>query len=198
MDGKSNNGLGCGTFVMVGLAVVLAVVVGFGFCTYRVFNSKRHMATERARDAGGRGGLVTLREEALPDYAGYPKGGPLGRETFLAWKLDPRRTSIGEQSFREKAEGASVSWFLQIEDIETRGDGLLANCVVPYELKHRENLTSSSRVTVLCEFASSAKDSLLPLRRGDWVEISGRVSLGSDEAARILDAQVASQVVEKP
>lgn len=198
MDQKPDKSFGCTTFVLFGLVVVLALIAGCSLLTFRGFKSASRIAKENLIQAKSHGGSVTLREEALPDYSIYQKGASLDRDVFLAWKLDPRRTSIGEKSFREKAEGAAVTWNLQIEDIEDRGDGLLAKCVVPYDLQHPGNFSTSSQVTVNCEFPSSARDSLLPLRKGSWVDISGRLSLDTDEGARILDAQPASRVVEKP
>jgi hypothetical protein len=198
MDQKPNKGFGCATFVLIGLAVVLALIAGCGLLTYRGFKSASRVAKEKFIEESRRRGPVSFDEDQLSDYAAYQKGSPLDRDVFLAWKLDPRRTSIGEQAFREKAEGASVSWKLKVVDIATRGEGVVMKCEVPYEIKMRGNMTKTSSVAVNCEFASAARDSLLSLRRGDWAEIAGRVSLDGDQDARILDAHLSSGVAEKP
>lgn len=198
MDQKPNKGFGCATFVLIGLAVVLALIAGCGLLTFRAVKSGTRVAKEQLKELKENGGTVTFHEDQLSDYSAYQKGSPLDRDVFLAWKLDPRRTSIGEQAFREKAEGASVSWRLKVLDIVTRGEGVVMKCEVPYEIRMRGNMTKSSSVTVNCEFASAAKDSLLSLRRGDWAEITGRVSLDSEQDARILDAHHGSGVAEKP
>jgi len=198
MDQKPNKGFGCATFVLVGLAVVLALIAGCGLLTFRAVKSGSRVAKEHLKEIRGRNEAVSLDEEHFPDYAAYQKGSLLDRDVFLAWKLDPRRTSIGEQAFREKAEGASVDWNLRVVDIAARGEGVLMKCEVPFEIDMRGNMRNSSSVAVHCEFASSAKDSLLSLRKGDWTGIAGRVSLAGNEDARILDAHLSSSVAEKP
>lgn len=198
MDQKPNKGFGCATFVLLGLAVVLALIAGCGLLTFRAVKTGSRVAKEQLKELKENGGTVTFHEDQLPDYPAYQKGSPLARDVFLAWKIDPRRTSIGEHAFREKAEGASATWNLRIMDIAARGDGVLMKCEVPYELRIRDGMTRTSSVSVHCEFAAGARDSLLSLRQGDWVEIAGRVSFAGDEDATILDAHLSGGMAEKP
>lgn len=198
MDQKPNKGFGCATFVLVGLAVVLALIAGCGLLTFRAFKSGSRVAKEQLKELRENGGTVTFHEDQLPDYPAYQKGSPLERDVFLAWKIDPRRTTIGEQAFREKAEGASVSWKLRIADIAPRGEGVLMKCEVPCEFKFGGGMTRLNSVWVRCEFAEGARDSLLSLRQGDWAGIAGRLSFEGDEDATIRDAHLSDKVAEKP
>lgn len=191
----------------------MALVAGGGFLVFvlltvilfsLLFKGVKHVGksvsgqfeNERQRIMSHRDGneAVDLSQDQLADYAAYQAGTALGRDVFIAWNVDRRRTTLGMETFREKAEGATVTWQLKVEDLSPGTETINGNFTIPYHLTEGQT-TTSSNLHIRCEFTKDARDPLLTVRRGDWVDIRGRLSLKGDGVV-IREARLAGRDAE--
>lgn len=140
---------------------------------------------------------VELKEGKLPDYSGYQTGQPLSREMFLAWRTDPDATTLVRDTFREKAEGADVTWNLRAGDLRQDGDRIVGSFYLPYLVQSEGGHRAQSGVeSVRCEFAAGERESLLNIRRDQTATIRGKLSLREGETL-LREARQAGTEVEK-
>ncbi|MCW1921815.1 hypothetical protein OKA05_04580 [Luteolibacter arcticus] len=140
---------------------------------------------------------VKLTEGELPDYSSYQAGQPLTREMFLAWRSDTEATTLVQDTFREKAEGADVSWNLRAGDLRQEGDRIIGSFYLPYVTLAKDGIRTQTGVESLrCEFAAGERESLLNIRRDSMATIRGKLSLKNGETV-LRDARQAGTGVEK-
>lgn len=206
MNEIQKKGWGCGWVVLVAGGGILgcfalAALVCFWLFKGTKASVREHIEKEGLRIIGERQSgeeRVELNQNQLADYSVYQAGTPLGRDVFIAWNVDPRRTTLGMESFRAKAEGAMVTWQLKVEDLTPEAETITGNFTIPYQLKEivGSGTTSiSSSIQIQCEFAKDGR-SLLTVRRGDWVDIQGRLSLKGNEPV-ISEARLAGSDAER-
>lgn len=187
--------------------VVLLAAVGVVILAYRSFNAGKRIVGEKIelhraeaeRLAAKEAMLepVELTEGELPVYAGFQPGDPLDRGMYLAWRVDEGATTLARGTFREKIEGAEVSWALRAGDIRRDGDRITGSFYLPYVVKSEDGHRKRAGVeSVRCEFAPGERETLLAIRRDEVVTIRGKLSLKGDELL-ILDARQAGAEVEK-
>jgi hypothetical protein len=140
---------------------------------------------------------IELIEGKLTDYSTYQSGQPLSREMFLAWRADPVATTLVRDTFREKAEGADVTWNLRAGDLRQEGDRIIGSFYLTYVLRSEDGHRAHTGVeSVRCEFAAAERESLLSIRRDQTATIRGKLSIkGGDTVLR--DARQAGTEVEK-
>ncbi len=199
---------GCAVAAIAGAAALLVVCVLIAVLFFRSFRAgkeviKREWSKMEAEQvesdrlaAAADPVPVELNEESMPEYALYKAGDPLTREMFLAWKLDPGATSLLQSTFREKAEGAEVTWELQTDNLKSESEMVTGDFWIPYKISGEGKMTQTSVVRVRCQFAAGSRESLLTIRRGDRVSIRGRLSL-KDLEPTLLDARRVIEGVEK-
>lgn len=209
MNETQKKGSGCGAVALVivalALAGIVAVVMLFSFVfkkTKRVVTTEReriearHKEPVALRQGSDGNAFLKLRQDKLADYARYQAGVALDRDVFVSWSVDPLRTTLGMEAFRGKAEGAMVTWEIQAEDLTPSQDKVVGDFRIPYGFCNDDNQVNSvSSIQVRCEFGPGAGDALLAIRRGDWVNVRGRLSLKGNSPV-ILDATLAGTEAE--
>ena len=190
-----------GAVVLVGVGVLVATFVYRGVVAGKEMVSaqlEKHRAeADRAKAEAAAAQMVELKEGQLPDYATYQSGQPLSREMFIAWRSDADATTLVRDTFREKVEGADVTWTLRAGDLRQDGDRITGSFYLPYALQTAGgNLTQPGVESVRCEFAAGERESLLTIRRDQPATIRGKLSLKTGETL-LLDARQAGTEVEK-
>lgn len=199
MNDTPKKGLGCGTVALAAVVVMIALIAGLSMLTVRVLKPTRaervKVATrETSRSEDGR---VILRQDELADYATYQTGAPLERDVFIAWQIDPRRTTLSKDVFTEKVEGAEVNWKLMADDITRNQNHIIGDFRIPCSILLPNGAGEQyQEVHVRCEFAEESRDALLSVRRGDWVGIRGRLSLKNGRTS-ILEARLHGRQAEQ-
>lgn len=156
----------------------------------------RQAALDREIERNAKLRPAELNEMQLPAYALYQSGEALDCLMFLAWRVDERATSLTRESFREKIEGAEISWLLWASDIREQEDGIIGSFYLPYVVVTRSGTKRTGLEAVRCEFAPVEREALLSVRRDEQVEIRGKLSLISDGLV-IREALLAGTEVEK-
>ena len=112
----------------------------------------------------------------------------LTREQFIVHSIDSNATDLMRAEFAKTANGTTVRWLLLTDDIRDQNNRIQGSFSIPYEI-HRDHGMSGSSISVTCSFQDASRDSLLKVRRGDWVLIQGKLSFdGSGRSARIEEA----------
>src|SRR5262245_28677527 len=111
-----NKSSGCVVAAIIGGVVLVGIVALIATFVYRgavagkeIFSAQveRHRAeATRAANEAAAVQPIELIAGKLPDYSTYQSGQPLSREAFLAWRTDSEATTLVQDTFREKAEGA--------------------------------------------------------------------------------------------
>jgi hypothetical protein len=200
-----NSSSGCLTAVIVLVVLAGVGLIGLVGLFYMRAGGTREYATELAEqvamtEAADRAGTIVFQEGAIPRFPPHKSGDELTREQFVALMLDEHATDLARKSFEETARDTTVNWLLHTEDIFDSNGTLQGHFTLPYEIKHGRGMRGSS-LTVNCEFQEESKDSLLNVRRGDWVVVQGTLSFAGQQAsikeARIVDGSAAPQA-ERP
>lgn len=200
-----NSGSGCLTAVIVLVVLAIIGLIGLVGLIYMRAGVSREYATELAEqvamtEAADRNGTIVFQDGAIPRFPPHKSGDELTREHFVALMLDEHATELARKSFEETARDTTVSWLLRTEDIFDSNGTLHGHFTLPYEIRHGHGMRGSS-LTVNCEFQEESKDSLLNVRRGDWVVVQGTLSFDGHQAgikeARIPDPSAPPQA-ERP
>ena len=198
---------GCVVAAIVGAVLMLIVGALVATFIYRGAVAGKQMVSaqleksraeaDRAKADAAAAQLVELKEGELPDYSTYQPGQPLSREMFLAWRSDTDATTLVRDTFREKAEGADVTWILRAGDLRQEGNRIAGSFYLPYTLQGAGGQRTQTGVeSVRCEFAVGERESLLNIRRDQRATIRGKLSLKSGETL-LLEARQAGTEVEK-
>jgi len=189
-----------GLVLLVGGGALVAIFIYRGAVAGKELVSakiEKHRAEADRIKAEAAAQLVELKEGELPDYSTYQAGQPLSREMFLAWRSDVQATTLVRDTFREKAEGADVTWTLRAGDLRQEGDRITGSFYLPYALRNSgDQLTRPGVESVRCEFTAGERESLLNIRRDQPATIRGKLSLKTGETL-LLDARQAGTGVEK-
>ncbi|MEK7952017.1 hypothetical protein [Luteolibacter soli] len=202
-----NKSSGCVVAAIVGVVAVVVGAVLVSTFLYRGAVAGKRMVSaqiekarseaDRARADATAAQMIELKEGELPDYATYQSGQPLSREMFLAWRSDTNATTLVRETFREKVEGADVTWTLRAGDLRQEGDYITGSFFLPYGLRTTTGyLTSPGVESVRCEFPVRERESLLNIRRDQTATIRGKLSLKSGETV-LREARQAGTGVEK-
>ena len=202
-----NKSSGCVVAAIIGGVVLVSIVALVSTFLYRgavagkemvSAQLERHRAEEsRAASEAAAVQPIELTAGKLPDYSTYQSGQPLSREMFLAWRADPEATTLVQDTFREKAEGADVTWNLRAGDLRQEGDRIIGSFYLPYVLRSEEGHRTQTGVeSVRCEFAAGERESLLNIRRDQMATIRGKLFLKNDGTV-LRDARQAGTEVEK-
>ncbi|HEY1122319.1 MAG TPA: hypothetical protein VGE67_11995, partial [Haloferula sp.] len=140
-----NKSSGCVVAAIVGVVVLIIGGVLVATFVYRGAVAGKRMVSaqyekaraeaDRARADADAAKLVEIKEGELPDYSTYQSGQPLSREMFLAWRSDESATTLVRETFREKAEGADVTWTLRAGDLRQDGDRITGSFYLPYVVR---------------------------------------------------------------
>ncbi|MCW1886664.1 hypothetical protein OKA04_18135 [Luteolibacter flavescens] len=198
---------GCVVAAIVGAAVMVAVAALIAVFLFRgaVAGKKviaaefEKMRVESDRVVAEAAALqpVELIRGKLPDYSTYQVGQPLTREMFIAWRTDSTATSLVQDTFREKAEGADVSWNLRAGDLRLEGDHIVGSFYIPYAIATEGGPRLQTGIeSVRCEFAAGERESLLNIRREQMATIRGKLTLQHGETL-LRGARQAGTEVEK-
>jgi hypothetical protein len=182
--------------VLVGLLIFRSFRVGKEVIQreWSKIETEQRAAAEQAKAAEM--DSVELQLGSMPEYALYKAGDPLTPEMFLAWKVDPGATSLLQAAFKEKADGAEVTWRLQTDNLRSEAEEVTGDFWIPYKVISEEGDIQNRVIRIRCQFAREARDSLLTIRRGDPVKIRGRLSLKDLEPV-LLEARPVIEGVEK-
>jgi hypothetical protein len=198
---------GCVVAAIIGVVVLVggvALVATYAFKGFRAGKEIVSAEIEKHRAEAGRAAAeaaavqpVELTAGKLPDYSGYQAGQPLTREMFLAWRADAEATTLVRDTFREKAEGADVTWTLRAGDLRQQVDRITGSFYLPYVLRSGDgNRVQTGVESIRCEFAAGERESLLNIRRDRMATIRGKLSLKSGDTV-LHDARQAGTEVEK-
>lgn len=205
-----NKSSGCVVAAIIGVVVLIiggAIVATF---IYRGAVAGKQMVSakfeqvraeaDRAKAEAEAAKLVEIEESELPDYSSYQSGQPLSREMFLAWRSDESATTLVQETFREKVEGADVTWTLRAGDLRQDGDRITGSFYLPYVVRLKSDRQGRPGVdgveSVRCEFASVERETLLNIRRDQMATIRGKLSLKGGETI-LREARQAGTEVEK-
>jgi len=202
-----NKSSGCVVAAVIGVVVLIiggALVATF---IYRGAVAGKEMVSakfeqvraeaDRAKADAEAAKLVEIKEGELPDYSTYQSGQPLSREMFLAWRSDENATTLVRETFREKAEGAEVTWTLRAGDLRQDGDYITGSFYLPYMVHLKGDRGDRTGVeSVRCEFSAVERETLLNIRRDQMATIRGKLSLKSGETI-LREARQAGTEVEK-
>lgn len=104
-----------------------------------------------------------------------PKPGePVTREHLVAFTASADATDLSRETFQRVAEGAKVTWLLQVANVAERDGVLTGRFSLPWQVRNAHSSTSST-LTVDAQFVEDAREALLGVRVGDWVEVSGEL-----------------------
>ena len=193
MAQKRSSGSGCL------VAIVLVIVLGIGGVVgvFFLFTAKVSRSHERAVGEATRigmaaevseEGVVIFQRDSMPRFPPHKEGQALTREQFIVQSIDSNATDLMRAEFAKTANGTTVRWLLLTDDIRDQNNRIQGSFSIPYEI-HRDHGMSGSSVSVTCSFQDASRDSLLKVRRGDWVLIQGKLSFdGSGRSARIEEA----------
>ena len=193
---------GCGIAALIGGLLIIGVIVLAVFGFYWMFSARKMEVEEKvamAQSAAIRDSAIASLDEdgrLLYDESDWPVFEPLkpgdavSRDHYLISTIDTTATELARENFRERADGAPVAWTMKLEDVSSGpGAELVADFVITYGIRHRGGGGSYSQLNVTAVFGEEERESLLKLRRGNWVTVNGTLSL-SGRQPRILDANI--------
>ena len=203
MDKQGNSGCRIAALIVGGIVLLFALVVG-GLVW--MLSSKRVDMEETARTAhaeevqamesavGGIGaGRLEFDESDWESLVPLKEDQAVSLKQFILTIDDPRSTELARETFRERANGASVNWMMKLNSVKEEGGLLVADLEVPYATS--KSVGSSTTTTygdleARAEFDPSQRDALIKLRQGDPVTVQGRLALDGGRV-RIVEAMVA-------
>jgi hypothetical protein len=175
-----------GVLLMIGvLAMVLLPALWFSRAKEQRLEEVRMI---EVREAEKRRGVVVFREGAIPAYEPHRRGEELTREQFVALMIDDFATELAREEFQRTSNGEQVRWLLRAEDVFGSEGTLYGDFTLPYEIV-ADNRGRGSAVHVRCEFLPEHKDTLLKVRREEWVTVEGKL-LFDGRKATISEARI--------
>lgn len=193
---------GCGVAALIGSAVILGCIALVVFVFYGFFKIRKVESAEKvamAQSAAVRDSAIASMDEdgrLLYDESDWPVFEPLqpgdavSRDHYLISTIDKTATELARESFRQRADGAPVEWKMKLSDVRSgSGDELVAEFTISYGIRHVNGGGSYSQLKVVAVFDEDQRESLLKLRRGNWVTVNGKLSLTGNQP-RIMDAKV--------
>ena len=184
---------GCLTALVVVVVIAALGFVGLFSLFFKRVSRGREYAAEVSERVGltveaGSAGTVVFQEGADIHFPPHQSGEELSREQFISLMIDDHATELARKAFQRTADGAAVKWMLQTQDISESNGKLEGRFSLPWEIRSAHGSRGSS-VNLTCEFSEEGRDSLLKVRRGDWVVVEGRLSFDGHQSA-ILDARI--------
>jgi hypothetical protein len=140
-----------------------------------------------------RAGALVFQRDDLPRFPFPKKGEALSREQFVAFMIEDGTTDLAQKAFRDAVSEANVSWTLRTQNITERDGVIYGDFELPWEI-HDRNSMSGSSISVRGEFTAESRDSLLELRRNDWVTVQGKLSFNGSSAL-LKDARLVSEAL---
>jgi hypothetical protein len=197
-----NTSSGCSTALVIVVAVI--GLAGLGLFLSIFFLKSSHESLEQAHlkestlisshsQEFDHENQVTFSTDALPRYEKYQQGEALTRELFVAFTLDDDTTMLARQNFETIAEGAPVTWLLKVHELREASDQIFGQMEIPYLIvSPGDSSRSWSSVSVTCAFAASEKENLLIVRKGEWLTVSGTLTLQNNDY-RILNPTIVTK-----
>lgn len=180
------NGSGC--LIAVVLMVVLTGVGIFGVIGMFFMKASHNEAERPGIEISGN--PIVFQEGSFPRFPPHKRGEVLSREQFAALMIDDNATALAQKALQESANGAVVNWLLNTNDITERNGTPEGRFSLPYEIRDGHSMRGST-ISIRAEFSPEGRDSLLKVRRGDWVHVQGTLSFDGQKAtiteARIVD-----------
>ena len=157
----------------------MAILVGLGVI-YGIVRLAKSGGGEESKDPK-KAPLAGAVEMDFTTPLGTPlrPGDTVNRETLLRFEQDPGITDLAKEAFAKAAQGAQVSWDLQLGNLTPRQEGPIGTFQIPYTANLGNASTRGGTLQVRVEFAGT-DDSLLSLRRDDWVRVAGTLDLTND------------------
>lgn len=142
-------------------------------------------------------GMVIFPEGKLPSLPTAAMD-EVTREQYLAYMMNGNMTALAKDEFRKVAADAPVRWLLKTEEIFEQEEQLQGRFNLPWEMQWT-NLSQGGSESVKCLFAADNRAMLLTLSRGDWVTVSGHLSLDGGGEGTIINARVGDDLpAERP
>ena len=199
MSKQGNSGCRIAALIVAGIVLLFGLVVAGILWMFKAERSHAMEAHNRAVEetaaelratSAGQDGSLELDAADWESLKPLGEGEPVELKQFVLMMEDPRATDLARETFRQRADGATATWHLRVEDVWSEGGVLGASLSVPYSLKDG-NVTRRASLSVRAEFGEGQRDALIGLRQGDAVAVSGTLDL-SDDQTRIVDARVVS------
>jgi hypothetical protein len=207
MEKKGNSGCRIAALIVGGIVLVFALVVGglFWMLSARNAEAFEHakqvqlrqeeaMQTMSVSSSGGAGpGRLQFDESDWRELVPLKEDEAVSLKQFILTIDDPRATELARETFRERADGAPVTWSMTLASVKEEGGLLVADLDAPYAISKTtgsSGTTTYGELSVQAEFDSSQRDALIKLRRGDSVTVQGRLALDG-RRVRIVEAVVA-------
>jgi len=129
----------------------------------------------------------------IPPSRKYQEGEALTRELFVAFTMDGDATMLARQNFESIAKGAPLTWLLKVHELTESGDQIAGQMEIPYLISSPgDSSRSLSSASVTCRFFASQKEDLLKVRKGEWLTVSGTLTLKGNDY-RILNPSIVTK-----
>lgn len=203
MGKKGNSGCRIAALIVGGIVLVFALVVGGLFWMLNARSIEMHGEAKRAHAeavevmesaaASSGSGRLEFDESDWQSLVPLEEDQAVSLKQFILTMDDPRSTELARETFRERADGAPVTWSMTLNGVKEEGGLLVADLDVPYATRKAAGpgtTTTYGELNVRAEFDPSQRDALIKLRRGDPVTVQGRLALDG-RSVRIVEAEVA-------
>ena len=198
MEKKSSGCLGGAVALIIG-AIILILVVVFGVVGL-FWNVRKDAAAERAEAIAmsaemtelHRHGNLEIEEDEWKELKPLKAGEPVSIERYLFSMIDQTATELAKENFRTNAEGAPVQWALKLRNVREASAGIVGEFELPYMITRSDGSGYGSTLGITATFDEGSRDALLELRRGDWVNVSGQLSLEGNGTS-ILEARLPAE-----
>ena len=131
---------------------------------------------------------VVFQGDQFPAMPGLEPGAVITREQFVTHTMDSDATELSKSTFRKIADQATVTWLLQTVDISEKDGKIVGQFQLPWEIREGRSSHGSS-LSLRCEFSEHNRGSLIHLRRGDWIKVTGTLTFNGSTAV-IKEASV--------
>ncbi|WP_338685645.1 hypothetical protein [Haloferula helveola] len=198
MEKKSSGCVGGAVALVIGV-IVLVLVVVFGVVGL-FWNVKRDAAYQEAEAVATMSemaalhghGHLEIEEDEWKDLKPLKAGEPVSIERYLFSMIDQTATELAKENFRTNAEGAPIQWALKLRNVREAADGIVGEFELPYMITRSDGSGYGSTLNITATFDEGSRDALLELRRGDWVNVSGQLSLEGNGTS-ILEARLPAE-----
>lgn len=185
MEVKKTSGCWIAAWVAVAVAVLAGLGIIYGIVSLAKSSDSGSTGTTAAKPLAG----AVEMDFSTPLGEPLVAGETVGRETFLRFQQDGRITRLAKDAFNQAAQGAQVTWDLQVGELTSRDGSIVGDFHLPYTAKIVDSVTTSGRLSIRAEFTADQTPSLLTLRREDWVRVAGTLDLSNGETT-IREAKV--------
>jgi len=188
MEVKKSSGCWIAAWAAVAVAVLASLGIIYGIVSLARSGDSGTTDTSSSKPLAG---AVEI-DFSAPLGAPLVAGEAVGREIFLRFQQDGRITRLAKDSFNQAAQGAQVTWDLQVGELTSRDGSVAGELHLPYTAKVADSVTTSGRLSIRAEFTADQTPALLTLRRDDWVRVGGTLDLSNGQTT-IREAKVVQE-----